>query len=62
MSKDLRSKYLVRSVPVRKGDTVKILRGAFKNREGKVVSVYRKRWCLHIEKIVRDKANGKLYL
>lgn len=59
LSKELRSKYLVRSIPVRKGDTVKILRGAFKNREGKVLAVYRKKWSLHIEKIVRDKANGK---
>ena len=59
LSKDLRTKYEVRSVPVRKGDTVKIMRGQFKGREGKVQSVYRKRWCLHIEKIVREKTNGK---
>jgi ribosomal protein uL24 len=59
LSKELRAKYEVRSVPVRKGDTVKIMRGQFKGREGKVQSVYRKRWALHIEKIVKDKANGK---
>jgi large subunit ribosomal protein L26e len=59
LSKELRTKYEVRSVPVRKGDTVKIMRGQFKGREGKVQSVYRKKWALHIEKIVKDKANGK---
>jgi large subunit ribosomal protein L26e len=59
LSKDLRTKYEVRAVPVRKGDTVKIMRGTLKGREGKVQAVYRKRWALHIEKIVREKTNGK---
>ena len=59
LSKDLRTKYDVRSIPVRKGDTVKIMRGTHKGREGKVIAAYRKRWALHIEKIVRDKTNGK---
>ena len=61
LSKDLKTKYDVRSVPVRKGDTVKIMRGTFKGREGKVTAVYRKKWALHIEKIVREKTNGKLF-
>ena len=60
LSKDLKTKYDVRAVPVRKGDTVKVMRGTFKGREGKIQAVYRKRWCLHIEKIVREKTNGKL--
>jgi len=59
LSNDLRSKYEVRSIPVRKGDTVKIMRGTNKGREGKVQAVYRKKWALHIEKIVREKTNGK---
>ena len=58
LSKELKTKYDVRSVPVRKGDTVKVMRGQFKGREGKVQAVYRKRWALHIEKIVREKTNG----
>jgi ribosomal protein uL24 len=58
LSKDLKTKYDVRSVPVRKGDTVKVMRGTQKGREGKVQAVYRKKWCLHIEKIVREKTNG----
>ncbi|TNV72962.1 hypothetical protein FGO68_gene1438 [Halteria grandinella] len=44
LSKDLRTKYEVRSIPVRKGDTVKIMRGTNKGREGKVQAVYRKKW------------------
>ena len=59
LSKELRAKYSVRSVPVRKGDTVKVMRGPNKGREGKIQAVYRKRWALHIEKVVRDKTNGK---
>ena len=60
VSKDLKTKYEIRAIPVRKGDTVKIMRGTFKGREGKVLTAYRSRWCLHIEKVVKEKANGKL--
>ena len=58
LSKDLRTKYDVRAVPVRKGDTVKVMRGSCKGREGKVQAVYRKRWALHVEKLTREKTNG----
>ena len=59
LSKDLNDKYKVRAIPVRKGDQVKIVRGHFKTREGKVQTVYRRRRCIYIEKIVRDKLNGQ---
>ena len=55
LSKDLKTKYEVRAIPVRKGDVVKIMRGSFKTREGKVQTVYRKKWCIHIEKITKEK-------
>ena len=61
LSKDLKSKYDVRSIPVRKGDHVKIMRGTLKGRDGKVQTVYRKKWALHIEKITREKINGISY-
>jgi large subunit ribosomal protein L26e len=48
-------------MPVRKGDTVKVVRGTSKNREGKVMTVYRKKWCIHIEKITREKSNGRSF-
>ena len=59
LSKDLKAKYNVRSIPVRKGDTVKVLRGTYKGRSGKVQSVYRRRWCIYIEKLVKEKVNGQ---
>ncbi|KAJ2725490.1 60S ribosomal protein L26A [Coemansia sp. Benny D115] len=58
LSKDLRKKYEVRSIPVRTGDEVIVTRGANKGREGKVVSVYRKKWVIHIDRLVREKSNG----
>ena len=58
LSKDLKNQYHVRAIPVRKDDEVQVLRGNNKGKKGKVLHVYRKRWCLHIEKITKDKANG----
>ena len=62
LSKELKTKYDVRCIPVRKGDSVKIMRGNFKGREGKVLTVYRKKWCIHVEKITREKTNGNLFI
>jgi large subunit ribosomal protein L26e len=59
LSSDLRSKYNVRSLPVRKDDEVQVVRGTFKGREGKIVQVYRKKWVIHIERITREKVNGQ---
>ncbi|KAJ1986311.1 60S ribosomal protein L26A [Coemansia spiralis] len=58
LSKDLRKKYEVRSIPIVKGDEVVVSRGQYKGREGKVVAVYRKKWVIHIERLVREKVNG----
>jgi len=41
LSKELRQKYTKKTIPVRTGDTVKIARGQFKGRSGKVESVDR---------------------
>lgn len=59
LSKELRAKYNVRSMPIRKDDEVVVSRGTFKGREGKVVAVYRRRYVVHIEKINREKVNGQ---
>merc|ERR1712151_1145108 len=59
LSKDLRKTHDARSIPVRKGDSVKILRGTAKGREGKVMSVYRRRWCIYVDKMVKEKINGQ---
>merc|ERR1712100_488942 len=62
LSKELRTKYDCKSVPVRKGDTDLIKcgskEGGVKGKTGKVVTVYRRRWCIHVEKVVRDKKSG----
>ncbi|PHZ15079.1 ribosomal protein L24, partial [Rhizopus microsporus ATCC 52813] len=58
LSKELREKYSVRSIPVRKDDTVMVVRGTYKGREGKVVQVYRKKWVIHIDRVTREKVNG----
>merc|ERR1712178_364615 len=59
LSKDLRTKYSVRSVPIRRDDEVMIVRGHYHDREGKVTCVYRKKFRIHIEHVTRDKANGQ---
>ncbi|KAJ3109446.1 60S ribosomal protein L26A [Phlyctochytrium planicorne] len=58
LSKELRDKYHVRSLPVRKDDEVTIVRGIHKGRAGKIVECYRRKWVIHIDKIVKDKVNG----
>merc|ERR1719319_1101284 len=58
LSKELRKKYNVRSLPIRKDDEVQVVRGTFKNRDGKVTTVYRKKYVIHVERISREKNNG----
>ncbi|KAH9078700.1 hypothetical protein Ae201684P_019775 [Aphanomyces euteiches] len=58
LSKDLQQKYNVRSIPIRKDDEVTIVRGTYKNREGRVTQVYRKKFVIHVERVVKEKANG----
>merc|ERR1719399_837209 len=58
LSKDLQAKYNVRSMPIRKDDEVTVVRGLYKNREGKVTQCYRKKFVIHIERITHEKANG----
>merc|ERR1712008_361694 len=59
LSKELRQKYNVRSIPIRKDDEVQVVRGHYKGQQvGKVVSVYRKKFCIYIERNQREKANG----
>merc|ERR1719199_2454577 len=58
LSSELRTKYNVRSMPVRKDDEVSVVRGTYKGREGKIIQCYRKKWVIHIERITREKASG----
>lgn len=45
-------------MPIRRDDEVMIVRGNSKGTKGKVSQVYRKRWCIYIEKLVKNKVNG----
>ena len=36
-----------------------VVRGLYKNREGKVTACYRKKYVIHVERITREKANGR---
>ncbi|XP_053212920.1 60S ribosomal protein L26-like [Panonychus citri] len=59
LSKELRTKYGVRSMPIRKDDEVQVVRGHHKGSQvGKVVQCYRAKYVIHIERIQREKANG----
>lgn len=58
LSKELREKHNVRAIPIRKDDEVTITRGANKGREGKVTSVYRLKYVIHVERIAKEKSNG----
>jgi len=49
----------VRSIPVRKDDEVLITRGSYKGREGRITSVYRKKWVVHVERVMKEKVNGQ---
>lgn len=46
-------------MPIRKDDEVIIKRGTNKGREGKIVSVYRLKYVVHIERVTREKSNGQ---
>jgi len=50
---------LPRALPVRKGDTVRIMRGGFRGREGRVVSVDRVHGTVVVEGITIEKVDEK---
>lgn len=59
LSKDLRAKYNTRSVPLRVGDTVKVMRGDYVGKTGNVNQVDRKRNKVYIQGVMRKKTDGK---
>ena len=58
LSKELREEFKRRSLPVRKGDKVRILRGKFKGKEGVVARVDLRRLKVFVEGIAQKKADG----
>ena len=49
----------VRSMPIRKDDEVRIMRGKKKGDEGRVTQVYRKKFVIYVERVTRQKQNGQ---
>lgn len=58
LSKDLRKKYGFRSIGVRKGDKVKIMRGQFKKKTGKIIRADLKKTKVYVEGIEHLKRDG----
>ena len=58
LSKTLRQKYGKRSLPLRKGDEVLVMRGSFMKKQAKVISVNHKFCRIFLENIQRSKKDG----
>ncbi len=58
LSKELREKYGVRNLPVRKGDKVRIVRGDFKGHEGAVVRVDLRKLRIFIDGVTVKRQDG----
>jgi large subunit ribosomal protein L24 len=58
LSKELRQKFNRRSLPVKKGDKVKVLSGSFKGTEGEVMKVSLDAQKVYVDKVVSKKRDG----
>jgi large subunit ribosomal protein L24 len=58
LSKELRTKYSKRNFPIKKGDTIKIMRGEFRGKTGKVSEINMKKLKVLVEGINRIKKDG----
>ncbi len=58
LEENLILKYDKRSIPVVKGDTVKVMRGSFKGHEDKIAKIHTKKDIVEIEGITMSKADG----
>ncbi|NIU38970.1 50S ribosomal protein L24 [Candidatus Bathyarchaeota archaeon] len=62
LSPELKASHNTRSLPVRVGDTVKIMRGDRKGFEGKITRVGRQEYRVFVEGITREKVDGSTIL
>lgn len=58
LSEELREEFHRRSLPVKKGDTIKVMRGDFKDHEGKIEKVDLKNYRVMIEGMSVQKPDG----
>jgi len=59
LDKKLREKFGMRSIEVKKGDEVKIMRGKFRGKQGKVGNVDVKHTRIEVDGVQRSKAGGE---
>src|SRR5580692_5752534 len=60
LSRELRQRYGRRQVPVRKGDTVRILSGSFRGREERVAKVVRRDYTVTLDNVTGKTGDQKL--
>ncbi len=60
LSRELRQRFRRRHVPIRKGDTVRILSGSYAGREERVAKVWRRSYAVTIEGVTLKTAEEKL--
>ena len=58
LAKELRKKYSTRNIEIRKNDTVKIMKGKFKNKQGKILTANIKKTYVIIENMQVKKQDG----
>lgn len=59
LSKELKKEYNKNSLPIVKEDKIKIIKGEYKGKKGKVMGVNLKKYKIHVEKITIKKPDGK---
>jgi large subunit ribosomal protein L24 len=60
LSRELRRRFRKRSVPIRKGDTVRVLSGSFVGREERVARVSRRDYAVTLDNVTLKTAEEKL--
>jgi len=58
LTKELAKKHGIKTIPVRKGDTIRIQRGDNKGFEGKISRIDLKNYHIYIEGLTREKVDG----
>ena len=58
LDKKLQEKYNRRSIPVRKGDTVKIMKGEFRGIKGEVINVDLEKCVIYVDGVTVKKTDG----
>ena len=59
LAKDLKEEHKIKSIPVRRGDHIKIMRGYYKTKTGRITHISRHRWSIWSKEISRETYNGK---